>query len=103
MKNGKKNKRKSISGTFMLITFLIFILLFTYSSLNLKNIDYGYKMQDLTQKQKALKEEIDKLKARKASLLNLERVEKVVMNQLGYRYPQVEQFIKVLGEAEGKK
>ena len=91
----KKENKQSISGVFILIAFFIFILLFTYSSLNLKNIDYGYKMQNLLQKQKKLKEEIDRLKARKAILLNLERVEKVVMKRLGYRYPEPEQFIKI--------
>jgi len=91
----RENKKKSINGIFALITFLVFVLLFTYSSLNLKNIDYGYKMQELVQSEKSLIEEIDKLKAEKAKLLNLERVEKIVMKRLGYRYPKPEQFIKV--------
>ncbi|MCK4836072.1 MAG: cell division protein FtsL [Candidatus Aminicenantes bacterium] len=91
----KTKKKQSISGIFVLIAFFVFILLFTYSSLNLKNIDYGYKMQKLLQAQKKLKEEIDKLRAKKATLLNLERVEKVVMKELGYRYPEAEQFIKI--------
>lgn len=91
----RKRKKKSINALFVLITFMVFILLFTYSSLNLKNIDYGYKMQELLQSEKLLIEEIDKLKAEKAKLLNLDRVEKIVMKQLGYRYPKPEQFIKV--------
>ncbi len=91
----KSRNKQSVSGIFILVTFMVFILLFTYSSLNLKNIDYGYKMQKLIQHQKILMEEIDKLKANKAKLLNLDRIEKVVMNQLGYRYPKSEQFIKI--------
>ena len=91
----KSQKKQSVSGIFILVTFMVFILLFTYSSLNLKNIDYGYKMQKLIQHQKTLMEEIDKLRANKAKLLNLDRIEKVVMNQLGYRYPKPEQFIKI--------
>ena len=91
----KNRNKRSINGIFILITFLVFVLLFTYSSLNLKNIDYGYKMQELTQAEKTLKEEIDTLKAEKAKLLTLERVEKIVMKRLGYRYPKPEQFIKV--------
>lgn len=91
----RERKKKSINGIFILITFLVFILLFTYSSLNLKNIDYGYKMQELVQNEKSLIEEIDKLKAEKARLLNLDRVERIVMKRLGYRYPKPDQFIKV--------
>lgn len=88
-------KNQPLSGVFAFIAFLVFILLFTYSSLNLKNIDYGYRMQKLLQSQKLLEEEIDKLKAEKANLLNLERVEREVMKNLGYRYPKPEQFIKI--------
>lgn len=88
-------RKQSISGVFIFVAFLLFILLFTYSSLNLKNIDYGYRMQKLLQLQKSLEEEIDKLKAERANLLNLERVEEVVMKKLGYRYPKPEQFIKI--------
>jgi cell division protein FtsL len=96
----KKEKKTSVSGVIVLIAFFIFILLFTYSSLNLKNIDYGYRMQNLMQRQKKLKEEIDKLRARKAKLISLERVEKVVMNKLGYRYPEPEQFIKIFDDGK---
>jgi cell division protein FtsL len=91
----KKKSKKPISGIFLLITFLVFVLLFTYSSLNLKNIDFGYRMQDLMAQEKKLKEEIDRLKARRASLLNLDRVERIVMRELGYQYPEPHQFIKV--------
>ena len=91
----KSMKNQSISNVFVFIAFLFFLLLFTYSSLNLKNIDYGYRMQKLLQAQKSLQEEIDKLKAEKANLLNLERVEKEVMKKLGYRYPKPEQLIKI--------
>lgn len=96
----KKEKKQSVSGVFILIAFFIFVLLFTYSSLNLKNIDYGYKMQKLLHKQKTLKEEVDRLKAKKATLLHLERVENVVMKQLGYRYPEPEQFIKIIDDGK---
>jgi len=88
-------KKKTPTGVFILVAFIVFILVFTYLSLNLKNIDFGYEMQALMGKEKLLKEEIDKLKARKAELLNLERVEKKVMSQLGYQYPEPDQFIKV--------
>jgi hypothetical protein len=96
----KSRKKQPISGIFILIAFMVFILLFTYSSLNLKNIDYGYRMQKLIQQQKTLMEEIDKLRAAKAQLLTLDRIEQVVMNKLGYRYPKSEQFIKIFEVSE---
>jgi cell division protein FtsL len=57
-------------------------------------------MQKLLQAQKSLQEEIDKLKAEKATLLNLDRVEKEVMKKLGYRYPEPEQLIKIFVQAK---
>ena len=88
-------KEKSSIGILILIAIIMFILFFTYSSLNLKNIDYGYDMQELTKHEKGLREEIDKLRAEKAYLLNLKRVERIVINQLGYQYPEPHQLIKV--------
>ncbi len=79
----------------VLLMVIVFIVLFTYLSLNLKTIDFGYELQELTELRDRLQEEIDKLKSDKARLLNLERVEKEVTEKLGYRYPQPEQFIKV--------
>jgi cell division protein FtsL len=40
--------------------------------------------------------EIDRLRAQKASLLNLERLEKIAMEKLGYQYPEAGQIIKVV-------
>jgi cell division protein FtsL len=88
-------KKKSSNSVFVLIAFIVFILVFTYLSLNLKNIDFGYEMQELMEDEKLLKEEIDQLKAQRARLLNLDRVEKIVMKELKYQYPEQEQFIKV--------
>ena len=88
-------KEKSSIGVLVLIAFIIFILFFTYSSLNLKNIDYGYHIQELTKHKKGLKEEIDQLRAERAYLLNLKRVERIVINKLGYQYPEPDQIIKV--------
>ncbi|MCK4766245.1 MAG: hypothetical protein KAW12_28885 [Candidatus Aminicenantes bacterium] len=90
-----KKKGKSLNGIFLLMAFIVFILVFTYLSLNLKNIDYGYDLQELREKEKALLEEVAILQARRATLLNLERVEDIVMNRLKYQYPEPHQFIKV--------
>ncbi len=80
----------------VVVTLILFLFLFSYLSLNLKNIDFGYEMQELRLYERQLKEEINLLKARKASLLNLERVEDIVINKLGYRYPGPGQVIKVV-------
>lgn len=91
----KHNSKSSVNGVLVLVTFLGFLLLFTYMSLNLKTIDFGYEMQELIFKENKLREDIDKLKSKRARLLNLKRVERLVIDKLGYQYPQPDQFIKV--------
>ncbi len=85
----------SAVGVWTVVIVLLVTLIFSFLSLNLKNVDYGYQMQELRARKKNLNEEIARLKAKKASLLNLERVEDIVINKLGYQYPEPEQFIKV--------
>jgi cell division protein FtsL len=97
-------KAKLPGGMLVLLTVIVFIVLFTYLSLNLKTIDFGYELQELIELKDQLQEEIDKLKSDKARLLNLERVEKEVTEKLGYQYPEPEQFIKVFDtEDQGQK
>ena len=96
-------KEKVPTGLIVLMTLIGFILLFTYLSLNLKNVDYGYEMQELLENELQLKEEIDRLKSVKARLLNLERVERIVTEELGYQYPEPEQFIKVYEDEDEDK
>jgi cell division protein FtsL len=79
-----------------ILAFFIFAILFTYSSLNLKNVNLGYQQHDLLQQEKKLRAEIDRLQAQKALLLNLERMEKIVMEKLGYQYPETDQIVKVV-------
>lgn len=74
---------------------LTFLVLFSFSSLNLKTIEYGYQLQGLRQRLRILQEEIDNLKTQRALLLNLERIESVAVEKLGFRYPEPEQIIKV--------
>jgi len=99
MKRENGTGTKKTGGILVLTGIVSFILIFTYLSLNLKNIDSGYEMQSLNKKQKTLLEEIDKLKSKKANLLNLQRVEKEMVQQLGYQYPEVSQFIKVFEDS----
>ena len=84
----------------LLVSAIAFILVFTYLSMNLKSIDSGYEMQELLDKERELQEEIIKLQAEKASLLNLDRVETIMTLKLGYQYPQPDQFIKVVEESD---
>ena len=92
-------KRKNSFGKLIAVSAVVlFILLFTYSSLNLRNTDYGYEKQRLENKKRELKEEIDVLSAKRATLLDLERVERIVVKELGYGYPEKGQVIKVTDE-----
>ncbi len=79
-----------------ILAFFIFFVLFIYSSLNLKNVDLGYRQHELLLAEKKLRLEIDFLQARRAELLNLERMEKIAMEKLGYQYPEPGQIIKVV-------
>ena len=99
----KQQRRTEGYGLLFLMAVMGFVLLFTYLSLNLKTIDFGYEMQELLDREQQLKEEIDKLKSDKARLLNLERVERIVTRELGYRYPEADQFIKVFEGREEEK
>lgn len=96
-------KKKASNLIWLLVTTIAFILVFTYLNMNLKSIDTGYEMQELLDHERELKEDIIKLQAEKASLLNLDQVEKRVTTELGYQYPQADQFIKVFKESEEVK
>lgn len=98
------NDRRSLGAPMVLLimTLFVFIALFVYSSLNLKNIDYGYEMQELLIREKALRAEIDKLRAERARLLNLQRVETTAIDRLGYQYPESRQIIKVFEDDHGR-
>ncbi len=100
MRNTGVNERNDHAprGVIVFIAVVTFILIFTYLSLNLKTVDFGYEMQELVEYRRKLMVDIDKLRAQKAILLNLERVEKKVIKELGYQYPEPDQFIKVFEE-----
>jgi cell division protein FtsL len=78
------------------LAFFIFLVLFIYSSLNLMNVDLGYRQHELLLAEGQLRQEIDSLLARKAGLLSLERAEQVAREELGYQYPQAGQIVKVV-------
>ena len=78
------------------LAFFIFLVLFIYSSLNLKIVDLGYRQHELFLAETRLRLEIDSLLAQKAGLLSLERMEKIAREELGYQYPEAGQIIKVV-------
>ncbi len=88
---------RKLGGIFLAVA-VVFSLLAVYLNLNLASINYGYQLQRLSSERDGLKEEIDQLLAKRAALLNLQRVETVVTQQLSYQYPQGDQYIKVLTE-----
>jgi cell division protein FtsL len=59
-------------------------------------VDLGYRQHELLLAEKKLRLEIDSLQARRAGLLNLERMEKIAVEKLGYQYPEPGQIIKVV-------
>ncbi|MBN2344980.1 MAG: hypothetical protein JXO51_01230 [Candidatus Aminicenantes bacterium] len=87
----KRNDRR-----LAVLAFFIFLVLFIYSSLNLKNVDLGYRLHELLLAEQELRLEIDSLRARKAEWLNIERMERIVIGELGYQYPAAGQIIKVV-------
>ncbi len=93
--SGSKQRQGNNAALWFLGSILVIFLVFSYMSLNLKNVDYGYEMQALLEEEKGLNEELNGLKAEKASLLNLTRVEKIVTTELNYQYPEPDQLIKV--------
>jgi len=103
MSSTEKKKPGPGNGLWILVSVIAFILIFGYLSLNLKNVDFGYEMQELSERERELNEEINKLRAARASLLNLERVEDIVINKLKYQYPEPDQFIKIFEDEESNK
>lgn len=93
MSGGKRSRR---DRRLAVLAFFIFLVLFIYSSLNLRNVDLGYRQHELLRTESRLRLEIDSLLAQRAALLNLERMERIVREELGYQYPEPGQVIKVV-------
>jgi len=97
-----RKERSRADFRLVVLAFFIFLVLFIYSGLNLKNVDLGYQEHELLLAEKNLRLEIDALQARKAGLLNLERLEKIAREELGYQYPEAGQIIKVVENGDGR-
>jgi len=97
-----KSRRRRPNITVLVFVVLVLVILFAYTRLNLETIDSGYQMQDLLDKEKRLREEIDKLQAARARQLNLENVDKVARQSLGLQPPQAQQVVKVFEVAHAR-
>ncbi|MCU0237234.1 MAG: hypothetical protein MUC72_09150 [Acidobacteria bacterium] len=96
--NGRRRSRSALR--LAVLAFFIFLVLFVYSSMNLMNVDLGYRQHELLLAEGRLKLEIDTLLARKAGLLSLERTERVAREELGYQYPEPGQIVKVVEKGD---
>lgn len=97
-----RRSRSASSLRLAVLAFFIFLVLFVYSSLNLRIVDLGYRQHELLQAEARLHLEIDSLRAQKAGLLSLERMEKVACEELGYQYPEAGQIIKIAERADDR-
>lgn len=87
-KINKKNLVLSIIAGFFAIFFLTFYIWHQAESIRL-----GYKTKDLEDKIDLLKGEIEQLETHKASLLSLDRVERMAKQELGMVAPKKNQII----------
>jgi cell division protein FtsL len=92
--NSRKRSRSAIR--LAVLAFFIFLVLFIYSSMNLMNVDLGYRQHELLLAEGRLRLEIDALLARRAGLLSLERIERIARAELGYQYPEAGQIVTVV-------
>jgi len=87
-KFNKKEIIRDILYTVIIIT--IFIFYIWHQS---KSISLGYKNGELEERIISLRKEIEKLQAKKSSLLSLERVEKIAKEELKLKEPRKDQIV----------
>ena len=89
----KKITKKEILIGIVSILFIISLLTF-YIWHQAETIRLGYKTGGLEEDISTLKKEIEQLEAEKASLLSLERVEKIARKKLKMKPPEEQQILK---------
>lgn len=87
----KISKKELVMGS--LIALLIIFVLTFYIWHHMESIRIGYEIGRLEERLSALREEVDKLQAKKAALLALERVEKTAKKDLRLIEPKENQII----------
>jgi len=85
----KKELFVGISGILCIIALLTFYIWHQAETIRL-----GYKMHELEEEILDLEETIEQLEAQKASLLSLDRVERIAKDRLKMRIPEEDQIIQ---------
>ncbi len=87
----KFNKREIIVG--VVWTTIVLLILTFYIWNQIESIRLGYRIGKLEDDLQTLEKEVEKLEAKKSSLLSLERVEKIAKEKLKLEKPKKEQVI----------
>ncbi len=87
----KFNKKEIIVG--VVWTAIVILILTFYIWNQIESVRLGYKIGELEENLQTLKKEVGKLEASKASLLSLERVEKIAKEKLRLEKPKKDQII----------
>ncbi|MCP2520099.1 cell division protein FtsL [Candidatus Aminicenantes bacterium AC-708-M15] len=88
----KKTKKKEILKV-IVVGIIIVILFIFYIWRHMEGVKLGYEIEKLRKEKEILNEEIKKLKLKKMNYLNLERVEKIAIEELKLVYPKSSQII----------
>ncbi|MFQ6069292.1 MAG: cell division protein FtsL [Candidatus Aminicenantales bacterium] len=88
----KKYSKREIAIGILFTLFIISIFTF-YIWHQMESIRLGIETAELEQQLETLKEEVKQLKAKKAELLSLERVERLAREELDLSRPEREQII----------
>jgi cell division protein FtsL len=99
----KKFTKKQIAIGILCMVFIIALLTF-YIWHQAESIRLGYQTRELEEDIASIQKEIEQLEAEKASLLSLERVEKIATQKLKLRPPEEKQVAyHELGERTKKE
>jgi cell division protein FtsL len=88
----KKLTKKQIAIGILCMVFVIALLTF-YIWHQAESIRLGYQTRELEEEIATIKNDIEQLEAEKASLLSLERVEKIATQKLKLRPPEDKQIV----------
>lgn len=88
----KRFTKKQIAIGILCMVFIIALLTF-YIWHQAESIRLGYQTRELEEEIASIKKDIEQLEAKKASLLSLERVEKIATQKLNMSSPEDKQVV----------
>ena len=88
----KRFTKKQIAIGILCMVFIIALLTF-YIWHQAESIRLGYQTRELEEEIATIKKDIEQLEAKKASLLSLERVEKIATQKLNMSSPENKQIV----------